>query len=100
MRADADEAIQTASGRLVIAGGVRTAADEAIGVLLVEDDDGDARLVEDDLNERLPRARIVRSRTLRDALATLERGVDCVLLDLGLPDAAGLDAVARLRARA
>ncbi|HEY3758147.1 MAG TPA: SpoIIE family protein phosphatase [Solirubrobacteraceae bacterium] len=78
----------------------RAAAEDTIGVLLVEDDDGDARLVEDDLTERLPHARIVRSRTLRDALATLEQGIDCVLLDLGLPDATGLDAVARLRAQA
>jgi serine phosphatase RsbU (regulator of sigma subunit) len=84
----------------VIADGGEMTTEETIGVLLVEDDDGDARLVEDDLTERLPRARIARSRTLVDALETLERGIDCVLLDLGLPDATGLDAVARLRARA
>jgi serine phosphatase RsbU (regulator of sigma subunit) len=84
----------------VTADGGEALTEESIGVLLVEDDDGDARLVEDDLTERLPRARIARSRTLRDALATLEQGIDCVLLDLGLPDATGLDAVARLRAQA
>lgn len=72
---------------------------EEIGVLLVEDDEGDARLVEDELLERLPRARIVRSRTLDEALSALGPAIDCVLLDLGLPDATGLDAVARLRAR-
>jgi serine phosphatase RsbU (regulator of sigma subunit) len=75
-------------------------AREEIGVLLVEDDDGDARLVEDELAERLPRARIARSRTLGDALAALTGPIDCVLLDLGLPDAFGLDAVARLRSQA
>jgi serine phosphatase RsbU (regulator of sigma subunit) len=72
---------------------------QAICVLLVEDDEGDARLVEDDLAERLPRARITRRRTLQEALAVLGDGIDCVLLDLGLPDAAGLDAVAKLRSQ-
>ena len=67
-------------------------------MLLVEDDEGDARLVEDELAERLPRARISRSRTLKEALSALTSRVDCVLLDLGLPDTSGLDAVARLRA--
>lgn len=77
----------------------RTVTRERIGVLLVEDDEGDARLVEDELAERLPLANIARSSTLKDALAALGPEVDCVLLDLGLPDALGLDAVAQLRAR-
>jgi serine phosphatase RsbU (regulator of sigma subunit) len=72
---------------------------EEIRVLLVEDDEGDARLVEDALSERLPLALLARSRTLADALAALDGRIDCVLLDLGLPDAVGMDAVARLRAR-
>ncbi len=79
--------------------GTPALAREEIGVLLVEDDEGDARLVEDELAERLPRARIARCRSLADALVALDAGVDCVLLDLGLPDAFGMDAVARLRAR-
>ncbi len=77
----------------------RTVTRERIGVLLVEDDEGDARLVEDELAERLPLAHVARSRTLKEALAALGPQVDCVLLDLGLPDALGLDAVAQLRAR-
>ncbi len=72
---------------------------EEIGLLLVEDDEGDALLVQDELAERLPRARMVRCRMLKEALALLGPAIDCVLLDLGLPDASGLDAVARLRAR-
>ncbi len=100
MAADERGATHAPSGRPVIAGDGQAADEETIGVLLVEDDEGDARLVEDDLAERLPRARIARSRTLRDALATLGPAIDCVLLDLGLPDARGLDAVARLRAQA
>jgi serine phosphatase RsbU (regulator of sigma subunit) len=77
----------------------RTVTRERIGVLLVEDDEGDARLVEDELAERLPLASIARSRTLKEALAALGPQIDCVLLDLGLPDALGLDAVAQLRAQ-
>jgi serine phosphatase RsbU (regulator of sigma subunit) len=73
---------------------------DAVTVLLVEDDDGDALLVEDLLAETLERARVSRVRTFADALGKLDAGVDCVLLDLQLPDAAGLDTVMRLRARA
>jgi serine phosphatase RsbU (regulator of sigma subunit) len=81
-----------------MAGGAPSLAREEISVLLVEDDEGDARLVEDELVERLPGAAIARSRSLREALDALGSDVDCVLLDLGLPDALGLDAVAQLRA--
>jgi serine phosphatase RsbU (regulator of sigma subunit) len=70
---------------------------ERIGVLLVEDDDGDALLVRDALAEALPRAHIVRAGTLEQAIAALSPAIDCALLDLGLPDASGLEAVARLR---
>jgi len=71
----------------------------AITLLLVEDDDGDALLVEDQLADGLPRARISRSHTLAEAIAAAEQRVDCVLLDLQLPDATGLAAVAGIRAR-
>jgi serine phosphatase RsbU (regulator of sigma subunit) len=81
-----------------MAGGAPSVAREEISVLLVEDDEGDARLVEDELAERLPGAAIARSRSLQEALRALDGKVDCVLLDLGLPDALGLDAVAQLRA--
>jgi serine phosphatase RsbU (regulator of sigma subunit) len=82
-----------------MADGRQAPASEEIGVLLVEDDEGDARLVEDELAERFPHARIVRSRTLKEALAALGPSIDCVLLDLGLPDATGLAAVAELRSQ-
>jgi serine phosphatase RsbU (regulator of sigma subunit) len=73
---------------------------DAIAVLLVEDDDGDALIVDDLLSEALPGARITRSRTFSDALEELSAGIDCVLLDLKLPDVEGLDTVLRLREQA
>lgn len=75
-------------------------AEEAITVLLVEDDDGDALIVEDLLEGTLPGARIIRSRTCEEALGELAAGLACILLDLQLPDATGLDAMVRIRARA
>ena len=71
-----------------------------LSVLLVEDDDGDALIVEDLLEGALPGARLARARTFAQALATLEDDIDCLLLDLKLPDAEGLDTVVRLRAQA
>ena len=69
-----------------------------VTVLLVEDDEGDALLVQDQLAGLASRVDVVRARTLREALASLGPEIDCVLLDLGLPDAVGLDALARVRA--
>jgi serine phosphatase RsbU (regulator of sigma subunit) len=71
-----------------------------IVVLLVEDDDGDALLVEELLAEGALDVRLVRSRTMREALGQLFGEIDCVLLDLGLPDGLGLDTVGRMRAAA
>ena len=73
---------------------------DPLRVLLVEDDDADAMLVEDRLAATLPRAGVTRSASIGDALGKLAAGVDCVLLDLNLPDAGGLEAVVKLRARA
>ncbi|HEY5287805.1 MAG TPA: fused response regulator/phosphatase [Solirubrobacteraceae bacterium] len=73
---------------------------DRLSVLLIEDDDGDALIVEDLLEGTLPLARLIRARTLGEALAKLEDGIDCLLLDLKLPDAEGLDTVVRLRAQA
>jgi serine phosphatase RsbU (regulator of sigma subunit) len=84
----------------VLDSGASLAARDALAVLLVEDDDGDALIVDDLLGEALPGARITRSRTFADALAELSSRIDCVLLDLKLPDAEGLDTVVRLREQA
>ncbi|HXC45539.1 MAG TPA: hypothetical protein VNU24_02955, partial [Solirubrobacteraceae bacterium] len=45
---------------------------DRLSVLLVEDDDGDALIVEDLLEGALPGARLVRARTFAQALAKLE----------------------------
>jgi serine phosphatase RsbU (regulator of sigma subunit) len=72
----------------------------SLKVLLIEDDDDDALIVEDMLADSPLEFALARGRTLQDGLAQLPGGVDCVLLDLRLPDVEGLDAVMRLRAAA
>lgn len=66
-------------------------------VLLVEDDDEDALIVSDLLLEAWPALEVERATELRAAIRDLGDGIDCVLLDLGLPDAVGLEAVRRVR---
>lgn len=68
-------------------------------VLLVEDDPGDALLVEELVADAEADMRLVWVRTIAEAGERLAVEVpDCVLLDLGLPDAQGLDALAGVRA--
>ena len=66
-------------------------------ILLVEDDDGDALLVAELLMQAWPGLELRRARTLAEAEPALASGVDCVVLDLGLPDVVGIDAVRRVR---
>lgn len=70
-------------------------AEGPLRVLLVEDDDGDAFLVGELLQDADDTFEIVRVRTLREARVLLD-SADCVVLDLGLPDAEGIDAVRAL----
>lgn len=99
--------------------------DAASVVLLVEDDDADALLVTELLDDAGVGVELRRAHTVAEAVDALARTrpgpaspqlsreagaladgpapsspVDCVLLDLGLPDAVGLTAVERLRAAA
>lgn len=69
-------------------------------VLVVEDNPGDARLVELFLLEEIANPfRILKADKLADALNTLQsEHVDVVLLDLSLPDSFGMATLARLRA--
>ena len=74
--------------------------EDLLRVLLVEDDDGDAVLVEELLDDARVKVELHRARTLDVALEMLRlHDVHCVLLDLGLPDAVGLTAVERLQSR-
>jgi serine phosphatase RsbU (regulator of sigma subunit) len=72
------------------------ADDAVIHILLVEDDPGDAYLVETYLEDA--GAYELTWVTSIGELADLESSFDCVLLDLGLPDANGLEALHKLRA--
>lgn len=74
-------------------------------VLLVEDDDGDALLVEILLEEAFPEGfSVIRARSVDEARRLLADGPGprgrCALIDLGLPDAQGLDALQAIRAAA
>ncbi|MEV1009396.1 SpoIIE family protein phosphatase [Streptomyces sp. NPDC049881] len=74
-------------------------------LLLVEDDDGDALLVEEMLLDTGLPHDLRRCKTLGEALGHIGPGrppgsggaPECVLLDLHLPDASGVDAVRSLR---
>jgi serine phosphatase RsbU (regulator of sigma subunit) len=62
---------------------------EQVRILLIEDDDGDAFLVEELLREAAAGVEIKRARLLADARKLIPDAT-CVLLDLGLPDSQGL----------
>jgi serine phosphatase RsbU (regulator of sigma subunit) len=63
-------------------------------LLLVEDDEGDAFLVRELLDETDASRDVTWVRSLAEAQAALATdSFDCVLMDLGLPDASGLDAL-------
>jgi serine phosphatase RsbU (regulator of sigma subunit) len=69
-------------------------------VLLVEDDEGDALLVEDLLAVWGGSVRLAHARSLAEAESLTLADIDCALLDLNLPDATGLDALRRLHSAA
>src|SRR6202522_2053876 len=64
-------------------------------VLLVEDDDGDALLVEELLREVDAPVVLLRARSLGQATTMVSQAV-CVLLDRGLPDSRGLQGLRQL----
>jgi serine phosphatase RsbU (regulator of sigma subunit) len=70
-------------------------------VLLIEDNDADAVLVEKLLRESAALFELVRADSLSAGLARIGQGeIDVVLLDLSLPDSQGLDTLERARASA
>lgn len=66
----------------------------------MEDDEGDAIIVLEELADAAPEVQLRRARSIAEAEAALTDDVACVLLDLGLPDATGLSGLERLRASA
>ncbi|WP_117595548.1 bacterio-opsin activator domain-containing protein [Haloprofundus halophilus] len=86
--------------------------EDTLEVLLVEDNPGDVRLIEELLDEATRRAatlsdsdsvgtpRLRRTARLADGLQQLEASrVDVLLLDLGLPDSSGIDTLETVRDR-
>ncbi|HUZ20991.1 MAG TPA: SpoIIE family protein phosphatase [Acidimicrobiales bacterium] len=69
---------------------------EAPELLLVEDDEGDALLVQALLEEVGDTRSVAWARSLAQAEEPLRAGPQCVLLDLGLPDSDGNAAVRRV----
>lgn len=67
-------------------------------ILLVEDNPGDATLIEELLESQARRGELIHVVDLRGALAQLERfEIDVVLLDLRLPDGFGVQCVSAVR---
>jgi sigma-B regulation protein RsbU (phosphoserine phosphatase) len=73
---------------------------ETLQVLLVEDNAGDARLLQEMFSkERAGSFELTHLLRMSEAVKHLAKGgVDVVLLDLGLPDGHGLDTVRRAHA--
>jgi serine phosphatase RsbU (regulator of sigma subunit) len=73
---------------------------ETLTLLLVEDDDGDAFLVEELLRQAEAPPRITWVRSLAETRVELTSKIQCVLVDLSLPDATGLEALEQVLAMA
>ncbi|MFZ0847165.1 MAG: hybrid sensor histidine kinase/response regulator [Pseudolabrys sp.] len=71
-------------------------------ILLVEDNPGDAVLLREMFNDEHARhCKLKHVLSMKDAEASLSQGpVDVILLDLGLPDSDGLEAIRRIRGAA
>lgn len=71
--------------------------EQALTVLLVEDNPGDARLIREMLREGYgDRCRVESVDRLAAAFESLSGGIDVVLLDLSLPDSQGIETFLRL----
>ena len=73
---------------------------QSLSLLLVEDDRGDAVLVEDLITDAVADIEVVWAQSMAHAERALASArPDCVLLDLNLPDASGIDALDRIAKR-
>ncbi len=73
-----------------------TPSGEVVPVLLIEDDEADALLVEEYLRDAGLAVSLTWRRSLADAASGLDESPVCVLLDLGLPDSVGFDGLRRV----
>jgi len=80
-----------------LAAAAATSGHDKVPVLLVEDDDGDALLVEELLRDADAPVVVKRARSLGQATTQIQQAA-CVLLDLGLPDSQGLQGLRLLLA--
>ena len=85
----------TSNAELDTAAAAAATGRDQVPVLLVEDDDGDALLVQELLREVDAPVVLLRARSLGQA-TTLVAQAACVLLDLGLPDSQGLQGLRQL----
>ncbi|MFF9278995.1 PP2C family protein-serine/threonine phosphatase [Streptomyces griseosporeus] len=91
--------VRVTSGSAAVAGAAW--AWQQPSVLLIEDDEADALLVEELVADCTPGMRLTWVRSLAEAREVLIAATpDCVLLDLHLPDSHGLEGVARVRQHA
>src|SRR6202035_4958547 len=76
--------------------------DKSVRILLVEDNAGDARIFKEALTQaRISKFELVHQETLGQALIYLAKeSPDVIVLDMGLPDARGMEVVQRVRATA
>lgn len=81
---------------------ITTMMETKISILLIEDNPGDSRLIMEMLSEKDMFTSDLQCRTrLSQGLEQLDsQRADVILLDLGLPDSRGLEALRKLRARA
>ena len=91
--------MERAALEAVAPGRVGDAAASGLRVLLVEDDDGDALLVEELFADSHEAWSVTRVRSLADAIVRAP-SFECAVVDLGLPDGVGLANIDRLRAAA